>query len=126
MKLVIGGYAQGKLDFVLANWSVPGYAVWDGALPGHREEGQTLILDRFHSWVKRRILEGGCPEEEILAFLDRWGDCIIISDEVGSGIVPNDPFEREYRERVGRILIKLAARAERVERVICGIGQRIK
>jgi adenosyl cobinamide kinase/adenosyl cobinamide phosphate guanylyltransferase len=76
--------------------------------------------------VKRRILEGGCPEEEILAFLDRWGDCIIISDEVGSGIVPNDPFEREYRERVGRILIKLAARAERVERVICGIGQRIK
>jgi adenosyl cobinamide kinase/adenosyl cobinamide phosphate guanylyltransferase len=37
-----------------------------------------------------------------------------------------DAFEREYRERLGRILITIAAKADRVERVICGIGQRIK
>ena len=37
-----------------------------------------------------------------------------------------DAFEREYRERTGRILIRLAQEAEEVERVICGIGQRIK
>ena len=66
------------------------------------------------------------PLEEIGDFLERYGECAIICDEIGNGIVPGDRFEREYRERTGRILIDLAARAERVERVICGIGQRIK
>ena len=68
----------------------------------------------------------GCPEEEISGLLDAYGDCIIICDEVGNGIVPAGSAEREYRERVGRILILLAQRAEEVERVICGIGQKIK
>ena len=34
--------------------------------------------------------------------------------------------EREYRERVRRLLIELAKEADVVERVMCGIGQRIK
>ena len=50
----------------------------------------------------------------------------IICDEVGNGIVPMDAFEREYRERLGRFLIEVAKRADRVERIMCGIGQRIK
>lgn len=58
--------------------------------------------------------------------LDAYRDCIIICDEVGNGIVPASPAEREYRERVGRILITLAQKAEEVERVICGIGQKLK
>ncbi|MDE6740428.1 MAG: bifunctional adenosylcobinamide kinase/adenosylcobinamide-phosphate guanylyltransferase, partial [Lachnospiraceae bacterium] len=45
---------------------------------------------------------------------------------IGNGIVSVDPAEREYRERMGRILIRLADMAEGVERVICGIGQTIK
>ena len=60
------------------------------------------------------------------SFLERHPDCIIISDEIGNGIVPLDGFEREYRERTGRMLVELADRAEEVIRVICGIGQRIK
>ena len=46
--------------------------------------------------------------------------------EIGNGIIPLEPFEREYRERTGRILVELASRAEEVERVICGMGQKIK
>lgn len=127
MKLVIGGYAQGKLDYVLQNCSIQGYTVWDGTLPKEEEDRRCpLIVNHFHSWVKGRIMEGGCPEKEIFEFLEECKECIIISDEIGNGIVPNDKSEREYRERVGRILIRLAARAERVDRVICGIGQRIK
>lgn len=60
------------------------------------------------------------------SFLHRNDNCIIISDEIGNGIVPVEAFEREYRERTGRILIQLAQKAEEVERVICGIGQKIK
>ena len=53
-------------------------------------------------------------------------DCIILCDEVGCGIVPLERAEREYRELVGRIQILLAERAVSVERIICGISQKIK
>ena len=133
MRLVIGGYAQGKLEYVLEKYDLQKGAVWDAVLPNKEEElddsdlqDRTVVIDHFHLWVKERILENGCPEEETMAFLDACRDCIIICDEIGNGIVPMEPFEREYRERVGRLLIRLAEQAEEVERVICGIGQKIK
>ena len=127
MKLIIGGTAQGKLEYVLFKHDVQKYRVWDGVLPNHTKcNGNIVIINHFHQWVKSRIESLGDPEDEIMSFLDCNEDCIIICDEIGNGIVPIDPFEREYRERVGRILVQLAKRAEEVERIICGIGQKIK
>ena len=127
MKLVIGGCAQGKLDYVLLKYNLEEDMVLDGTLPDDGKMSKNpVIINHFHKWVKQRIMDGGCPEEEVLSFLNRYEDCIIISDEIGNGIVPMEAFEREYRERVGRILVQLAGRAKEVERVICGIGQKIK
>ena len=127
MKLIIGGTAQGKLEYVLLKHDVQKNMVWDGVLPNDMElNGNIVIINHFHQWVKSRMMSGGCPEDEIMSFLDCNEDCIIICDEIGNGIVPIDPFEREYRERTGRILVQLAMRAEEVERIICGIGQKIK
>ena len=127
MKLIIGGYAQGKLDYVLSKYHLRENVVWDSVLPNNATiQDKPVIVNHFHQWVKQRILDGGCPEEEMISFLDDYENCIIICDEIGNGIVPIDKFEREYRERVGRILIELAKRAEEVERVLCGIGQKIK
>ncbi len=127
MKLVIGGTAQGKLEYVLLKHDVQKNMVWDGVLPNDRElNGNIVIINHLHQWIKNCMLSGGCPEDEIMSFLDCNEDCIIICDEIGNGIVPIDPFEREYRERTGRILVQLAMRAEEVERIICGIGQKIK
>ena len=127
MRLVIGGNAQGKLDYVLSNYNTGEDMVRDGVLPDNVKcENGTVVINHFHHWVKKRIADGACPEDEIMSFLDDCGDCIIISDEIGNGIVPADAFEREYRERAGRLLVKIADRAEEVVRIICGIGQRIK
>ena len=130
MKLVIGGTAQGKLEYVLLKYDVQKNMVWDGSLPNSTEdieyEEKPVIINHFHLWIKNRMISGGCPEDEIMSFLDGNEDCIIICDEIGNGIVPIEPFEREYRERVGRILVQLAKRAEEVERIICGVGQKIK
>lgn len=133
MKLVIGGYAQGKLGYVLSKYHLKENQVWDGVLPdketlqanGLLPDGQ-VVINHFHQWVKACMSDGGCPEEELLSFLGYCPYCMIISDEIGNGIVPMDAFERDYRERVGRMLIELAKKAEEVERVICGIGQKIK
>lgn len=127
MKLVIGGTAQGKLEYVLLKHDVQKNMVWDGVLPNDRElNGNIVIINHLHQWIKNCMVSGECPEDEIMSFLDCNEDCIIICDEIGNGIVPIDPFEREYRERTGRILVQLAMRAEEVERIICGIGQKIK
>lgn len=127
MKLIIGGYAQGKLRYVLSRYNVDTSKVWDGEIPERADEQRgTMVINHFHNWVKSRIVCDGCPEEEIRKFLEKHWDCVIISDEIGNGIVPIEALERECRERIGRILVELAAKAEEVERVICGIGQKIK
>ena len=127
MKLVIGGYAQGKLNYVLGKYDVEASMVYDGEIPEKIEEEKgTVVINHFHNWLKTKIAYGGCPEKEIVEFVEKYPNCVIISDEVGNGIVPIEAFEREYRERTGRILVELAKRAEEVERVICGIGQKIK
>lgn len=114
MELYIGGTAQGKKAYVT---QVRGIA-------------EARIWDNFEEWFRKKLQESApkslSPEAESMAYLEKHPDTVIICDEVGSGIVPLDSFEREYRERLGRLLCEIAAKAERVERIVCGIGQRIK
>lgn len=135
MTLIIGGYAQAKLQATLNDIKDPKSVTildtpdFNADASYTAEPAQTIILNHFHLWVKEALKQGRNPQQEILTFLDANEDkaeIIIISDEIGNGIVPIDAFEREYREQTGRILIELAKRADEVERVICGIKQRIK
>ncbi len=129
MKLIIGGYAQGKLNYAVTKYNVAEDHVFESVIPTSEELEKltgTIIVSSLHKWIRKRIKEGGRPEEEISSFVKKNPDCIIICDEIGNGIVPMDPFERVYRERTGRILVKLAKDAEEVERVVCGIAQKIK
>ena len=48
---------------------------------------------------------------------------IVIATEIGGGLVPIDAAERERREAAGRLACLLAARAETVVRVCCGLPQ---
>ena len=53
-------------------------------------------------------------------------DIILVSQEVGYGVVPMDAFDRKYREAVGRVCTDLASKSKKVIRVVCGIGTVIK
>jgi adenosyl cobinamide kinase/adenosyl cobinamide phosphate guanylyltransferase len=127
MRLIIGGYAQCKLTYVINKYNIEKEKIWDSELPKDTEElNGTIVINNLNNWIKSQIKNNGNPEKEITNFINNHPDCIIISDEIGNGIVPIDKFEREYRERTGRIQIELARKATEVERVICGIGQKIK
>ena len=127
MRLIIGGYAQGKLNYALQKYHVDSRNVFDGSIPDRAEViNDTVIIDHLNTYIRQSMTDGKSPETEIFDFIDKYPDCVIISDEVGNGIVPIDAFERDYREITGRIQIELAKMAEEVERVICGIGQKIK
>ncbi len=58
--------------------------------------------------------------------IEKNPDLVIVSDEVGYGVVPIDRLEREYREQAGRCMELLAASAGQVYRVVCGIGMKLK
>lgn len=116
MELYVGGYKQGKLKYVRRKY--------EGRVA--ESDIDERIFNDFHLWVRELMMQDENVEEKILEYLELHPDCIIICDEIGNGIVPIDPFERRYREQVGRILAELAQRADHVERVICGLGICIK
>ena len=77
-------------------------------------------------WVRRKMEQGSDTKALLEQFLKENPDCILICDEIGNGIVPMEEKERAYREQVGRLQCLAAKEAESVERVICGIAQKIK
>ena len=109
MILIIGGAAQGKTAYANAAFGK-----------------EYKIIDGFHLRVREQLKEGKEPLEEAKALLAEEDNCVIISNEVGYGLVPVDAFEREYREMAGRVNCYLAGQAKQVIRVICGLGVRIK
>lgn len=125
MKLYIGGYAQGKRAYVQEKYKLSDSQTADGERD-ELETAEAVVYDHFHLWVRRKLAEGADVETLTAGLLERNPDCIIICDEIGNGIVPLAAEEREYRERTGRLLCELAKKAECVERILCGIGQRIK
>lgn len=51
---------------------------------------------------------------------------VIVSTELGCGVVPMEKKDRMWREAVGRSCTELAALSDEVVRVICGLGMHLK
>ena len=66
-------------------------------------------------------------DEELTALADELSKKrVVISSEIGGGVISTDPGENHYRQNAGRLAQLLAARAETVVRVLCGIPQVLK
>ena len=126
MIFVTGGCFQGKQQWVLQNCQVQPFRVADGAVCSMEAIKSAGVLDHFHLLVRRWMQAGKIPADETDKILSDNPALVIITDEIGSGIVPLDVKEREWREVHGRICCQLAGRADAVFRVIAGIGQKIK
>ena len=130
MRLIIGGACQGKTGYVEENF--PTCRIYDETSVGELDKTtaeELLVVNHFHRCVKA-LLEEGRTEDEICcrvkALVEKYPDIIIISDEIGSGIVPMEKQERLWREVTGRVLCELAKEAERVVRLTCGIPMILK
>lgn len=127
MELYIGGFAQGKLEYVKRRYNENQKTeklfvkVIDCADSHYKKmlletECDVLILNHLHLWV-RDLLDEGMEEEKIQTTILSWiksnPDAIVICDELGNGIVPIKKQERIWREQTGRLMIELAKQAER-------------
>ena len=108
MKLYIGGAYQGQEELARS------------------ENPNAEIIPSFHEIMRETVRQGGDAREFARKFIASHPDAVVVSDEIGGGIVPIDPFERAWREGTGRALCIIAANAQSVTRVVCGIGTRIK
>lgn len=127
MILIIGGAYQGKLAYAKNRY--PDIVWTDGETCGEEELLECKGIFHFHK-LTERMMRDGKDLKSLMELADRLAiknpEIIIVTDEIGYGIVPVDAFERAYRENTGRVCTALAAKAEEVHRVICGIGTKIK
>ena len=85
-------------------------------------------VNHFHSYIRRALKEEreGALDAFVQELFRKNPDLVIVSTELGYGIVPIDAFDRKYREAVGRVCTDLASKSKKVIRVVCGIGTVIK
>lgn len=76
------------------------------------EEAQKTILKIFEAFIKR-------ARDEALPL-------VLVTDEIGLGVVPGTPLGRGFRDILGRVNQYLASESEQVYFVISGIPVQIK
>ena len=113
MIVVVGGRASGKRTYVEGL----GYGQADMA-DGMFDEKPVLL--NLHE-----LMMHDDRDPELIA-RDLADKQVVTCCEIGSGIVPLDPVERAWRERVGRTVNLLTERADMVVRLVCGIPVTLK
>ena len=100
------------------------------ALKSKAATADVIIIDCITVWLSNLLLrESGVTEDEALAEIDKLlntykrgrASYIIVSGEVGMGIVPEYPLGRIFRDYLGLANQRLAAKADRVVLMVAGI-----
>ena len=124
MILVTGGCFQGKTDYACETFHIAKEEAADGMDCPMEAIYETKLLYHFHEYIRRLMKEE--QELSVEELLQKNPDLILVTNELGYGVVPVDRFDREYREKTGRVCCEIAKQATEVHRVICGIGTVIK
>ena len=100
------------------------------AFAGEAGADRLLLVDCMTLWLSNLMLRGDDTDRatrEIVAALSALrGPAILVSNEVGSGIVPENALARRFRDAQGRLNQALAAACEEVVLVTAGLPLRLK
>lgn len=91
-----------------------------------------MLLDSLTLWVSARMLRG--EEDGTLEEFGRFvrgasalsEPVILVSDEVGLGVVPESAEGRRFRDLLGLVNQRAAAAAEEVHLCVAGIASRLR
>ena len=88
-----------------------------------RTAGPPLLIDCLGLWLAR-----GCEEHDTL--VEAWRECqrevVLVTNEVGSGVVPMTASGREFRDALGRLNARIAAESDEVWQCVAGVACRLK
>jgi adenosylcobinamide kinase/adenosylcobinamide-phosphate guanylyltransferase len=93
-----------------------------------------IVVDCLTMWVSNLLLQEDAPQgsiqtscEHLLEALAKTtAPTILISNEVGWGIVPDNPLARQFRDQAGWLHQRLAQVADLVVLVVAGVPVLIK
>ena len=97
-------------------------------LPGALASPEPVLIDCLTLWVSNLLLAGQEPDwPGLRAALDsRTAPAVIVSNEVGLGIVPDNALARAFRDAAGRLHQQVAARAGSVVFMVAGLPMVVK
>jgi len=91
---------------------------------------QAILLDCATMWLTNALLDERDLQAAQAGMLAALAACaapvVVVSNEVGQGIVPDNALARRFREAQGRLNIALAAQAGRVLHVVAGLTRTLK
>lgn len=89
-----------------------------------------VLIDCLTLWVTNLMLaeediDGACTA--LMATLaERRSTTVLVSNEVGLGIVPDNALARRFRDAAGRVNQRIAQVADRVTFVVAGLPMQVK
>lgn len=119
MHLIIGGAWQGKRDYAIQQFELA------------EDEICSCTAERVPDWSKRCFDQYEqyirfCADTGTKPNLRFTAENVVIFQDIFCGVVSVDPKEREWRELAGRTLAALAAQADSVTRIFCGLPVKMK
>ncbi|MFL4468935.1 bifunctional adenosylcobinamide kinase/adenosylcobinamide-phosphate guanylyltransferase [Tateyamaria armeniaca] len=91
---------------------------------------QVILLDCATMWLTNVMLDEldlAAAQSDLLEALAACAaPVVVVSNEVGQGIVPENALARRFREAQGRLNIALAAQADHVLHVVAGLSRTLK
>jgi adenosylcobinamide kinase/adenosylcobinamide-phosphate guanylyltransferase len=84
-----------------------------------------ILVDCLTLWLSNLVVAGKQPDEEAQllcrSLREAGGPVVLVSNEVGMGLVPETPLGRRFRDAAGRLNQDVAALADRVVFVAAGL-----
>ncbi|GAB3371776.1 bifunctional adenosylcobinamide kinase/adenosylcobinamide-phosphate guanylyltransferase [Spongiibacter taiwanensis] len=102
------------------------------ALSREAQEGGVILVDCLTLWLSNWVCKEDSAQWQVVreAFLAALqglpGDVVLVSNEVGCGIVPMGELSRRFVDEAGRLHQQIANIADRVVLVTAGIEQVLK
>ena len=91
---------------------------------------RVVLVDCLTLWLSNVLLAGRAPDHEIDRLSETLrslpGPAVLVSNEVGLGIVPDNALARAFRDHQGRLNQRVAALAARVDFLAAGLALRLK
>ena len=96
-----------------------------------REKGENILYVATAKPIDEEMMEAEKAlvaevQDFIACFKDLSCDLILVTNEVGLGLVPEYPISRFYRDALGRVNQALGKAADEVYFVTCGVPMKIK
>ena len=92
--------------------------------------GHICLIDCATMWLTNRIMANNSLPDAQSALLRSIATCpahlVVVTNEVGRGIVPDNALARQFREAQGRLNIALAAQADLVVQITAGLPLPLK